>query len=270
MIDPEIAAYYDEGKERDRLTAGGESLELVRTKELLQRLLPAPLADVLDVGGGAGVYAAWLARLGYRVRLIDPMPLHVEQARAAAAAQPEKPFTVALGDARQLAADPASVDAVLLMGPLYHLTERIDRITALREAYRVLRPGGVVLAVGISRMASLLDALRQGVLHRPEAATIVERDLRTGQHRNPDRVVGWFTTAYFHTPNELREEVAAAGFETEPVFGIEGPGGYVGTGWSDPDRREGVLLAARAVEQEPSIIGLSAHLLMVGRKPDLA
>ncbi|MDQ3696181.1 MAG: class I SAM-dependent methyltransferase [Chloroflexota bacterium] len=269
MIDPEIALYYNRGDERERLTAGGDSLELVRTKELIERVLPAPPVEVLDVGGGTGVYAAWLARLGYRVQLIDPMPLHAEQAEAAAAAQPAHPFAASLGDARRLPVDATSVDAVLLLGPLYHLTERADRITALREAYRVLRPGGVLLAVGISRMASLLDALRQGLLHQPEAAAIVERDLRNGQHRNPDRHLGWFTTAYFHVPDELAVEVVAVGFEVESVLGIEGPGGYVGTGWGDPARRESILAAARAVEREPSIIGLSAHLLVVGHKPDL-
>src|SRR5690606_28986165 len=126
----EIQAYYDEGAERDRLTAGEESLELVRSKELLERFLPPPPAEVLDVGGGAGVYATWLARRGYRVHLIDPMPLHVEQATAVSTAQPEHPFAVSLGDARQLPAADVSVDAVLLMGPLYHLTEGADRSSA--------------------------------------------------------------------------------------------------------------------------------------------
>lgn len=267
VIDPEIRAYYDRGDERDRLTAAGETLELVRTKELLSRYLPPPPAELLDVGGGAGVYAAWLAQLGYRVHLIDPMPLHVEQAVAASAAQPEHPFMVSLGDARQLPAETASADAVLLLGPLYHLTERADRIAALREAHRVLRPGGVVLAVGISRAASLLDALRQGLLHQPEVIEIVERDLREGQHRNPDRHLGWFTTAYFHTPDELAAEVGTAGFEVEPVLGIEGPGNHLNAGWDDPVQRENILTAARAVEREPSIIGISAHLLAVGRRP---
>jgi ubiquinone/menaquinone biosynthesis C-methylase UbiE len=268
-IDPEIQAYYDLGDERERLTGAGDSVELVRTQELLTRFLPAAPADVLDVGGGAGVYATWLAQLGYRVRLIDPMPLHIQQAEAASAAQPEHPFAATLGDARQLTAEAASVDAVLLLGPLYHLAERADRGTALREAYRVLRPGGVVLAVGISRVASLLDALRQGLLHQPEVIAIIERDLRDGQHRNPNRRAGWFTTAFFHTPEELAEEVAAAGFEVEPILGIEGPGGYVNPRWHDPTQRENMLIAARAVEREPSVLGVSAHLLAVGRKIDV-
>jgi SAM-dependent methyltransferase len=267
-IDREIAAYYERGAERERLVGGGGTLELVRTQELLRRCLPPPPAAVLDVGGGPGTYAAWLAGLGYRVHLVDPVPLHVEQATAAAAARPDHPFTAAPGDARRLDEADASFDAVLLLGPLYHLTERADRLLALTEARRVLRPGGVVAVVGISRFASLLDMMRRGLLGDAEAMAIIERDVRDGQHRNPmlDRYPGWFTTAFFHHPAELAEEVAAAGFVLEDLLGIEGPGAFVGDAWDDPEQREGVVWAARAVEREPSLLGLSAHLLAVGRK----
>src|SRR3954452_9716429 len=116
MLDPEIRAYYEMAQERDRLGDSPGDLELVRSKELLGRFLPPPPATVLDVGGGAGIYAAWLAREGYRVRLIDPVALHVEQARAVAGAQPENPFTAAIGDARSLEEQDSSYDAVFRMG----------------------------------------------------------------------------------------------------------------------------------------------------------
>lgn len=270
MLDPDIHAHYDLGLERERLSRDGDALEFVRTRDLLGRYLPKPPADVLDVGGGPGAYAAWLARRGDRVHLLDPVPLHVEQAAAAAAAQPDRPFTAALGDARRLDEPDAAYDAVLLLGPLYHLTERAERVAALAEARRVLRPGGIVLAVGISRFASLLDGLRQGFLGDPIADEIVERDLRDGQHRNPDpvRYPNWFTTAFFHHPTELAAEVKAAGFALAALLGIEGPGWMIDAAWTDPARRPTVLAAARAVEAEPTLLGLSAHLLAVGRKQD--
>ncbi len=269
MIDDEIRAYYDLGQERERLASdAGGTLEWARTQELLRRYLPPAPAAIIDVGGGPGAYAAWLAGDGYRVHLVDPVPLHVEQAREATAAQPDAPFSAALGDARRLEEADETFDAVLMLGPLYHLTDRAERITALEEARRVLRPGGVVLAAGISRFASLLDGLRLNVLGRPEFDRIVAQDLRDGQHRNPtlaDRPE-WFTTTFFHHPKELAAEVADAGFGLEALLGIEGPGGYVGNGWDDPVRRESVLAAARAVEAEPSLLGLSGHILAVGRK----
>ncbi|HEU5430890.1 MAG TPA: class I SAM-dependent methyltransferase, partial [Thermomicrobiales bacterium] len=192
-MDHEISAHYAEGREQDRLLDGGDHLELVRTRELLTRFLPSPPADVLDVGGGAGVYSSWLARLGYRVLLVDPMPLHVAQAQAAAAAQPDAPFAATLGDARALAQPDASADAVLLLGPLYHLIERADRVQALREARRVARPDGVVIAAAISRFASLLDGMQAGWLDDPAFIPIYTGGLRDGQHRNPTRDPRWFT-----------------------------------------------------------------------------
>jgi SAM-dependent methyltransferase len=268
VIDGNMRRYYERGRERERLTRGGGTLELVRTQELLRRYLPSPPADVLDVGGGPGVYAAWLAQAGYRVHLVDPLPLHVEQAAAAAAAQPNHPFTAAVGDARRLDESDTSCDATLLFGPLYHLTERAERIAALAEARRVLRPGGLALVVAISRFGSLLDGLRQGILGDPEAAQVIERTLRDGQHRNPglDRYPGWFTTAYFHLPAELAAEVTESGLILEALIGIEGPGEFVGNGWDDPQERPHILRAARVVEREASLLGVSAHLLAVARK----
>src|ERR1039458_8664703 len=113
--------------------------------ELLERLLPSPPAQVLDVGGGPGTYAAPLARRGYRVHLVDPVPLHVEQARQAAGSDPALGFTAAAGDARELAERAESQDAVLLFGPLYHLTEAAHRRQALAEAWRGLRAGGALV-----------------------------------------------------------------------------------------------------------------------------
>jgi ubiquinone/menaquinone biosynthesis C-methylase UbiE len=268
MMDPTIRAHYELGVEQPRL-ARDSPLEWMRTRELLGRYLPAPPALVLDVGGGPGVYAGWLAGLGYTVRLIDPVPRHVAEAEALALAQPEHPFAAVLGDARQLDAPDASYDAVLLMGPLYHLVERSDRLLALREARRVVRAGGRVLAVGISRFASLLDGLRFGWLGDPVFRAIVEQDLQTGQHRIPEieRRPEWFTTAYFHRPDGLADEITAAGLAVEAVLGIEGPGWLMGReGTDDPEQRAVLVEAARDVEQEASLLGASAHLMAVARR----
>lgn len=260
---PALERHYVPGLERDRLIGedGEPRLELARSLELLERLLPPPPADVLDVGGGPGTYASRLARDGYRVVLVDLLPTHVEEARA------DPSFGAHVGDARTLEQDDASFDAVLLMGPLYHLTERGDRLRALREAHRVLRPGGRLVAVSISRFASLFDGLTRGRLE-PQFWDVVERDLRDGQHRTPDPDrPEWFTTAFFHHPDELRAEVAEAGFDVEAMLGIEGPGWLVEDQWADPGRREQLLFAARAVEAEPSLAGLSSHLLAAAVRP---
>lgn len=258
-MDDQIRAYYDSGVELDRLEQGYSRIEFERTKELLDRHLPPPPASVLDVGGGPGVYAEWLAERGFRVRLVDGSALHVERATARSAGR----FTAAVGDARALSEPDDAYDAVLLMGPLYHLTERRDRVGALREAARVMSAGGVVIASAISRFASLLDGLQGGYLQKPAFWPIVERDLVDGQHRSPDNAA--FTTAFFHRVDELRAEVEEAGFVVDGMFGIEGPGWLIRGAWEDEETRANVLTVARVLEQEPTAIGVSSHLLVVGR-----
>jgi SAM-dependent methyltransferase len=271
MAEPpaEVREHYDRDiDEGERLRQGPGRLELARTQEIVRRHLPAGPLRILDVGGGTGVHAAWLADDGHDVHLVDPVERHVEAARGLAG--PARRITAEVGDARRLRADPGSADAVLLLGPLYHLTERADRLLALREAARVVRPGGVVFAAAISRFASLHDGLARGFLLDPAFRAVVERDLRDGQHRNPERRPHWFTTAYFHHPDELRAEAGEAGLDGVHVLGIEGVAGWLGAlfdRWDEPEVREAVLFAARSVESEPCVVGASAHLLMVAWRP---
>jgi SAM-dependent methyltransferase len=220
-------------------------------------------------GGGPGSYAAALARRGYRVHLVDPLPLHVEQARQAAGSGPAAAFTAAVGDARELAEPGRSQDAVVLFGPLYHLTEAADRRQALGEARRVLRPGGRLLAMAVCRFASLLGGLYEGRLDDPQFRPIVQQDLVDGQHRNPDPVgrPEFFTTAYFHTPDGLAGEIDQAGFADTAVYGVEGPGWPLRREWADPQRREQILFAARSVETQSSLIGFNDHLIAGATKP---
>jgi SAM-dependent methyltransferase len=140
----------------------------------------------------------------------------------------------------------------------------------LREVRRVLKPGGHLFAAAISRWASALDGLARDLYQDPRFAAIVERDLREGQHRNPTERLDYFTTACFHRPDELGAEVVAAGLILDGMYGIEGPGWLlsdVRARLADPRRRTDLLQVARLVESEPSMLGVSAHLLAVARTP---
>jgi len=185
----EILAYYARAGEAARLFEGAGQIELARTQEIIQRHLGPGRSTVLDVGGGPGIYACWLAGLGH--------------------------------------------------------------------------------AVGISRFASLFDGLLHGLTRDPAYVAIVERDLADGQHRNPTPE-DYFTTAYFHSPPELASEVARAGLTVLELLGVEGPGWLMPdlkSRWSEGRERELLLWAARVVEHEPTLLGLSPHLLAVARRP---
>jgi ubiquinone/menaquinone biosynthesis C-methylase UbiE len=264
-LDAEISSYYARGKEADRLTHGENRLEHFRTQELLTRYLPKTPATLYDIGGGAGVYALWLAGQGYDVHA---MPLHIEQALEAAKQLNVTLKDAVIGDARHLPYADSNADAVLLLGPLYHLTAREDRLQALRETYRVLKPDGLVFAVSINRFASTLDGLFNEYYGDPALLEVTNRTLQDGQHRNPQGKE-FFTTTFFHHPSELRQEVMEAGFRLEALLGIEGTGWLLqnfNAMWDDPVKRAWIVHVVRKLESEETLLGVSSHLMALGRK----
>ncbi len=266
-----IVSFYTAADEKGRLASGTGPFEFARTKEILKRYLPPPPAVIIDVGGAAGPYSLWLAAEGYEAHLVDPVPSQVEQARQASRGQPETPVrSLSVGDARRLEFPGSFADAVLMAGPLYHLTHAEHRAKALREAFRVLKSGGWLFAVGISRFASAIEGLVNGYIGDDAFLPILLADLRDGQHRNPTGNPAFFTDAFFHRPEELREEVEAAGFAPEALIMID-PFAYnlrdFERHWSDRGRRDKLLDVARKIESEPSLMGVGPHLMAVGRKP---
>lgn len=266
MSDQEdVLAYYGANVEADRLMYGAGAIEFERTKEILGRYL-RPASTIADVGGGVGHYAEWLAEAGHRVELVDPVPLHVELARTRAGDPPR--FDVRQGDARSLPLADESFDAVLLLGPLFHLGEAEHRGQAIREAMRICRPDGYVFAAAISRLAPLLENVRRGRFN--EGLTNALEETATGRRVALERRTAPFPDAYFHLPGELEAELTAAGMTSEGVYGVEGPGWLL----VGPDElledgavTERIIAAARVCESDQQLAAVSAHLLAVARVP---
>jgi SAM-dependent methyltransferase len=263
-----IVQYYAATDEAGRLQRIESELELVRTRDILQRFLPKSPATVLDVGGGPAVHSYWLAGLGYQVHLVDIVPTHIEQARAAEYLHPQKLESITLGDACNLRLEDASVDALVLLGPLYHLTQRERRLKALSEAYRVLRPGGVLFAGAISRYIPIVKALTRNMLDERTLA-IARKTARTGQHR-PDPDHDFFTTAFFHHPSGLQKEIKLAGFHHTTTLAVEGPARLLGeqfiSRWAHAPTRAWLLDTTRALESDRSLLGVSGHIISIARK----
>jgi SAM-dependent methyltransferase len=265
--DAAMAAYYDLGREADRLAESPQGrLEFERTKEILLRALPPPPAVVADIGGGPGRYALWLAGLGYQVVHRDIMPLHVAQLTEAA--RPDLAIESRLGDARDLDLADASADAVLLLGPLYHLDSAADRRQALRESGRVVRPGGPVFGAAISRWAARLDGiLRLRLYERDEQfEQMVEESERTGLLE--PMFHGSFC-AVTHRPDDLRAEVEAAGLEVTDLVCVEGAAFLLddlAERMAEPGDWRRVLDTARALERVPELLGIGPHLLVTAAR----
>ena len=271
--DPQRAAmheYYELGAEDERLVRSARGrLEFERTQEIVQRYLPRPPAAIADVGGGPGRYALWLASLGYRVVHRDIVPMHVEQVReAAAVCGGGAAIDTAVADARDLDLKSGSVDAVLLLGPLYHLSERAERVRALREAARIVRPGGPVFAAAISRWAPRLDGILRCRVYEnyADAELLIGEAERTGVL--PPLGPGSFC-GFAHRPGQLRGEFASAGLAVTDLVCVEG-GAFL---LDDLDLRLAderdwrvVLETARALERVPELLGIGPHLLATAHR----
>jgi SAM-dependent methyltransferase len=243
---------YTAGNEDIRMTLDRNWLEWVRTCELLTRWLPPPPATVIDAGGGPGRQARHLLDQGYDVTLYDLVPKHVKQAQA-------RGVPAHVADARHLPAGDATADAVLLLGPLYHLPDAADRAQALAEALRLLRPGGVVVVAALSRWGRVFVRAAGGDLGDATWHEHTRESMRHGRVNGGD---DWDDVAYLHDPGELESELHAAGLGQTQVVGVEGPTGA----WArqDPSLNPNALELARLAET--ALAGASIHLLAHGTK----
>ena len=262
-----VLDHYALGLERDRLDTPLGIVEFERTKEEIGALLPPPPAIVADIGGGPGRYAVWLAEQGYRVIHRDVVPSHVDDLRETASGQ-RLEIDTSVGDALDLDLPDASVDVVLLLGPLYHLTVRSDRVRVLAEVRRILRPDGVAFVAAISRWTARLHAEVVERMYR-ELGVLrgeLQRLERTGR-MPPLRPQGF--AGYCHRPLQLRREIADGGLEVVDLQSLEG----IAFALSDleerlasPEDRDVVLRAARDLARVPELLGLGPHLLATVRR----
>jgi len=262
QLDPSLEKHYSLGKERERLQAA--IFEKERTLRILKKEMPSPPALILDVGGAYGVYAFPLAGKGYKVHLIDPIPIHIEQAKEYGKNFPEVELAnISLGDARNIEKSNDSVDVVLFFGPLYHLIEKEDRLKALNEAYRVLKPGGILFASVISRFQSYIDMMHKEI--SCSRMDLIKKELLTGLHFSENSKMH----IYFHHPKELKDELRKSRFKSISLRGIEGPVWHQESTQNlqhEEKKWEKLLNLLELIEREEAIIGSSAHIMAIAKK----
>ena len=279
-IDKAVLAGYNAGIERDRLRTGIGILEFERTKEILLEKLPKPPAVIYDIGGAYGEYAWWLASLGYTVHLFDLSETHIAMSAELAAEYPgTKLASAVVCDARSVPRPDASADAVLLMGPLYSITEYEERILAIKESHRLLKDDGLLFSAALTPYSVLVprialyhidDTKKRREQEDPSVIAIIERALEDGCYENPEkRIASGLGSSHLHTAKALREELLRGGFDTDSVHGVMG-GAWLAPNLDalleNPETKEVLMKTIRMLDTHEEIIGLSGHMLAVSRK----
>ena len=261
-----VLKFYDNYNENDRLIS--EPLEFIRTKEIISRFLPEKSIKIIDLCGASGHYAYWLAEKGHEVHLMDLSQKHINEAVNNKEKYRAELASMESGDARSLKHADESFDMVLLMGALYHLQEKDDRLQCLKEAYRILRNGGVAVFSYISRFASMLDGFMHGFVDDPVFLEIMENDIFTGRHNNPENKENYFTNAYFHSINDIYNELTLAKFSDILLYAVEGFGGIINNKkyFEDEEKLKILLRYIKLTEQNMEMIGISGHQLAVCSK----
>lgn len=268
LINRDIELFYTKVSEETRLEKGMGVFEFERIKSLIDQYIPHPTSKIIDVGGGTGKYAAWLARKGHQVHMVEPVLKHIEQAKSRAERLNNK-FTITRGASRKLHFPDQFSDLVLLHGPLYHLQKKADRQKTIQEARRVLKPGGIVLGFAINYAASTVVGLLQGLIHKKPFFEMCREELTTGIHNPPDDFPWLLTEAYYHRPEELRYEFEEEGFATLHLHAVEGmtwlDKGFFSS-MKDKKKKARLMELIRATENDPYLLSFSPHMMIAVQK----
>jgi len=264
-----IKEYYASEIEKNRLELEVFILEGIRTKEIIRRYLLKEKMNILDIGGGAGYYSFWLQEMGHQVTLVDLSPENIELARQRSLATGIQLTSLQTGEATALDFKEEEFDLVLLCGPLYHLTDKEERLKALSEAKRVLKPNGILLTAVISRYASLLDGFNRDLINDDQFQKMLIDDLNTGIHLNETENFEYFTAAYFHTPSEIKSEIIESKLKFDKLIAIESFGWCIEnlkTKSKDLNYMNKLRKIINMVETDEDIMAVSPHIMAIATK----
>ena len=262
----DIAALYDQGVEREDERLERHQLEYDLTWRFLTHYLP-PSGSILEIGAATGRYTAGLCKLGYSVTAVDLSAALLARCRERLAAEGLLDRAqLVVADARDLQAVPGTgFDAVLLMGPLYHLVFQEDRIQALRQALERLREGGLLFSAFISRLGILGDVMKdipEWIERREEVRWLLAHG------RRPNHGPRGGFRAYFAQVSEIAPLHEALGVRTLALAAVEPAISADDESYNrlQGRQREWWLDLLYQVSTEESIVGASRHLLYIGRK----
>jgi ubiquinone/menaquinone biosynthesis C-methylase UbiE len=268
LISRNIELFYNKASEETRLEKGMGVFEFERIKSLIEKYISTSSAKIIDIGGGTGKYSEWLAKKGHQVHLVEPVSKHIKIAQNRANKLKNK-FSVQLGESRKLDFPNNFADFIILHGPLYHLQKKEDRDLTINEAKRVLKNDGIILGFAINYTASTLVGLFNGLIHKKPFFEMCKEELTTGIHNPPDDFPWLLAEAYYHKPEQLKDEFINQELTYLNTYAVEG------MAWLDKEyfanmlknKKQKVLLELiQITENDSYLLPFSPHMMIAVQK----
>lgn len=190
-----LKQFYENYDEDSRLLGRCGQVEYLTTMRYLEKYLE-PGMRILEVGAGTGRYSHALARMGYRVDAIELLECNIEIFRRNT--QPGEEITIRQGNAVDLSHIPdETYDITLLLGPMYHLFTTAEQRSALTEALRVTKSGGLLMTAYCNNEATVLRfCFMQGGITDPHFSPLIDKETFKCSSNPEDRFV-------MHRPSEI-------------------------------------------------------------------
>ncbi|MCS4165637.1 bifunctional 2-polyprenyl-6-hydroxyphenol methylase/3-demethylubiquinol 3-O-methyltransferase UbiG [Sphingobacterium sp. BIGb0116] len=268
LISRDIELFYNRASEETRLDKGMGVFEFERIKSLVEKYIPTSSSKIIDIGGGTGKYSEWLAKKGHQVHLVEPVAKHIQIAQNRANRLKNK-FFVHLGEARKLEFPDNYADLIILHGPLYHLQKKEDRDLAICEAKRILKNDGIILSFAINYTASTLVGLLNGLIHKKPFFEMCKEELIRGMHNPPDDFPWLLAEAFYHKPQQLKDEFINQGLTYLNTYAVEG------MAWLDKEyftnmlnnkKRRTLMELIQVTENDSYLLPFSPHMMIAVQK----
>lgn len=268
LISRDIELFYNRASEETRLEKGLGVFEFERIKSLIEKhIFNSPLT-IIDIGGGTGKYSEWLAKKGHKVHLVEPVSKHIKIARERARKLKNK-FSIHIGESRKLEFADNYADLIILHGPLYHLQEKEDRHLTIIEAKRVLKNNGIILGFAINYTASTLVGLLNGLIHKGPFFEMCKEELTTGKHNPPDDFPWLLAEAYYHKPEQLKDEFLKQELTYLNMYAVEGMAWldkYFFVNMLNVKRRKTLIELIQITENDSYLLPFSPHMMIAVQK----
>jgi len=260
-----ILDYYTQYNEENRLTKDqSHKIEFITCTNALDKII-SQKSKILELGAGSAEYSFYYAKNGHDVTATDLVQKNLDGIENRLGLHPEIKLNCKRVDARDLSDfQNSSFDAVLNLGPLYHLIEKSDQKKCFSESLRVLKPEGILAVAYINKYFYIPYCLKNDRADILED-NFVNKVIDKGYIEAKDE---FWTDVNFFSPKEIEELLLHYGVEIIDHVATDTISPMIADSINSLNEHQYSKWVNYHLKtcREPSILGLSNHSLIICRK----